>query len=164
MTGHGMAKITIYVPDDLKAKMDAAEDLNPNWSAVAQVAFSLECERIANRRRSKGKMNEVVERLRASKENYENAEKVAGHAAGREWAAKRAEYAELEQIAAIELGYEQEWGYEIAKVLTGDDDPSINACQEAWKFICDSERPTEDFAEAFAEGATEVFEEVNAAL
>jgi hypothetical protein len=63
-----MAKVTIYVPDELKAAMDKVEVHNPNWSGLAQEAFRRECERLAGLKKERGKMEAAVERLRQSKQ------------------------------------------------------------------------------------------------
>ncbi len=158
-----MPKITIYVPDDLKAKMDAAEKYEPNWSALAQEAFQLECGRITNRKRSKGKMDQVIERLRKSKENVANTDKVSGHAAGRDWAMKRAQYDELARVAALEMsGYpEHGWAWPVLLVIAGDEDAARNEYEEFWKNEAGNDEPSDDFVLAFAQGAEEVFNEVD---
>jgi hypothetical protein len=59
-----MAKLNLYVPDDLKARMDAVSD-NVNWSEVARPAFQAA---VANYEHRKGRnMTTAIERLRASK-------------------------------------------------------------------------------------------------
>jgi hypothetical protein len=159
-----MPKITIYVPDDLKAAMDAVESQQPNWSAFAQEAFRLECRRLANRKGSKGKMDTVVERLRASKQKFENEENAKGHAAGRAWAMQGAEYDELERLNALdEVGFDQTWSYEICKVVYGEE-VAAQGCAEFWSKWGNRGEPSEDFAAAFAEGACEVFNEVQEKL
>ena len=157
-----MPKVTIYVPDDLKAEMDAVEDQEPNWSALAQAAFRAEVSRLSNRKRSAGKMNAVIERLRASKHASEDADLVAGHAAGREWAMNRAEYDELRRVAAVEeppTGYE--WAWVVACAALGDSRPDSSECRAFWESVSgdDTEVP-EAYAQGVAEGAREVFEEV----
>ena len=40
-----MARVSIYVPDDMKSEMDALEE-KANWSNIAQQAFGLEINRL----------------------------------------------------------------------------------------------------------------------
>ena len=62
-----MPRITVYVPDDLKAHMDDASD-NLNWSAVAQLAFRGAIA-IHKLKKDPTDMTNVIERLRASKQS-----------------------------------------------------------------------------------------------
>ena len=59
-----MATMNIYLPDQLKTRMEASGD-NTNWSEVARVAFSYRVA--ANEHRKEPTMSSVVERLRASR-------------------------------------------------------------------------------------------------
>jgi hypothetical protein len=158
--GAWMAKMMIYVPDDLKAEMDAAKGQQPNWSALAQEAFRLECGRLANRKRSKGKMDAVIERLRKSKEKFSNDEKISGHAAGRAWAQQEASYEELERLAKWEpADYVDDRAWEALVAIAGDADLARDYI-DFWKDQAGNETPSEDFVLAFVDGAEEVFNEV----
>jgi hypothetical protein len=158
-----MAKITIYVPDDLKAEMDAAEGQQPNWSSVAQEAFQLECRRIANRKKGLGKMSQVIERLRKSKYQFSNQEKIAGYAAGREWSMERASFAELERIASLELVSDDlpfdTAPYLVLKYITGAKPEKVDL-EEFWERWANRKDPSEDFVLAFVDGARNVYDEV----
>ena len=60
-----MARITLYIPDDLKPRMDAVGDAI-NWSEVARPTILLA---LATHEHRKGQnMDTAIERLRASKE------------------------------------------------------------------------------------------------
>lgn len=158
-----MPKITIYVPDDLKAAMDAAEAQEPNWSALAQEAFRLECARLETRKRSKGKMNAVVERLRISKEKFSNDEKVNGHAAGRRWAMQSAAYDELERIAQWDpapMNTNDDVAWDALVAIAGDTDRAKLDYRDFWENQAGNETPSDAFVWAFVEGAEEVFNEV----
>src|SRR5271169_5834626 len=98
-----MPRVTIYVPDDLKVRMDVAGEA-VNWSAVAQRAF---LEAILNQavRKEQRDMNSVVERLRASKQRFESMDREHGHHRGRQWAEQTADYMELKRIANVEPSY-----------------------------------------------------------
>ena len=52
-----MPRIQIYIPDKVKAEMDAVEQHRPNWSEVAQRAFIVEAarlERLYGAKKAKG--------------------------------------------------------------------------------------------------------------
>ena len=105
-----MARVSIYVPDELKARMDQAGDAI-NWSEIARPAFQAALAAYEHR---KGQtMSTAVERLRASKQEYEQEESTSGEDAGRAWAKDDAEYGELVAISKIDLGAwaeEAAWG------------------------------------------------------
>ena len=96
-----MARMSIYVPDDMKKRMVAIGDEKVNWSNVAQVAFR---QAIANVTFPKEPtMEDVIERLKASKENSEQQDIVSGRNRGRAWASKGAEYFELKLVADLDV-------------------------------------------------------------
>lgn len=161
-----MPKMTIYVPDDLKSRMDAAEaqEPKPNWSALAQEAFGLECARADNRRKGAGKMNAMIERLRKSKERASNEEQVRGHAAGRAWAQGMAEFDELRRLKA---GYGEGTGVvddffpkHVLEVIRDDGNESWDEVNHWWSAHADEEGASTMFAVGFVEGALEAFGEV----
>lgn len=57
-----MARVTVYVPDELKARMVAAGDL-VNWSAEAQRAFEVVTSRVEEDRRRRTFRREMALRL-----------------------------------------------------------------------------------------------------
>ena len=59
-----MAKMTIYVPDDLKRRMDEFDGVN--WSPLAYHAFESEVDRTHQSRGELKTMDDVITRLRAS--------------------------------------------------------------------------------------------------
>lgn len=91
-----MPRMSIYVADELKERMDEREGIN--WSSVAQRAFELE---IRSTSQGGENMDEVVERLRASKEKREQQERPVWVNMGRKWAMHKAEYDQLERVADI---------------------------------------------------------------
>src|SRR5690349_21581725 len=96
-----MPKVNLYVSDDLKARMDDAGEA-VNWSAVAQRAFR---EAIATHHIRKGGSgtDQVVERLRASKERYEDRQLAYGKRVGAKWAKTEAEYYEIIAVAEFNI-------------------------------------------------------------
>lgn len=91
-----MARMNIYVPDPLKAKIDEIKSVN--WSAVAQAAFEREVNHLLKMKELTG-MEAVAERLRQSK--FELIDKRIDEAreAGRKWASEEATYIELSDLA-----------------------------------------------------------------
>jgi hypothetical protein len=90
-----MARIALYVPDELKTRMDAVED-QINWSDIARPAFTAAVAAFEHR---KGKnMSTAIERLRASKLQADQQDKSFGNAAGRTWAENQAEYRVLREL------------------------------------------------------------------
>jgi hypothetical protein len=94
-----MARIAIYVPDQLKARMDACDD-KVNWSSVAQPAFERALAMEEAKMMDLGDRQQAIARLKASRDDYAAEEMADGEAAGREWALKRADYSELVRLRA----------------------------------------------------------------
>lgn|SRR5262245_37087507 len=109
-----MARMTVYIPDDLKTRMDKTKE-EVNWSQLACAAFERKLGDIASRKASKN-MDDVIERLRASKQSsgYGGRFK-AGFEVGQDWARETAEAKELENLerfreeAAKRTKYEKSW-------------------------------------------------------
>lgn len=163
-----MPKMTIYVADDLKAAMDKVEDQKPNWSGIAQIAFQAEAERLSTRKRGAGKMDAVIERLRASKQRVESEERTAGYESGRKWAMEDAEFAELKRLSEsrhvtilgggiwIVIG-RQIFDFQGGGSLTKEAREEIEVFWEEWAQIG---APSDDFVKAFVEGALSVYDDV----
>ncbi len=94
-----MPKMSIYVPDEMKARIDEAGD-RANWSGIAQRAFGVELNHLESVKEI-GSMTDVIERLRASKEKNAEASINDGRKAGRNWAMRWAEYDALKRVAAL---------------------------------------------------------------
>jgi hypothetical protein len=90
-----MARISIYVPDDLKARMDAIGEA-ANWSDIVRPAIFASVTSLENRK--DGNMSTVVERLRASRDKAIREVTGDAEAKGREWAQNTAEYEELKRV------------------------------------------------------------------
>jgi hypothetical protein len=152
-------KITIYVPDDLKAAMDRVEALEPNWSGLAQSAFRIEIERLQHQKRSKGKMDAVIERLRASKQKRESKDRVDGYKAGQKWAMEAAEADFLERVSrwtVPETPQVELWRY-LSGVLAGNDDWMDDDAADFWERWAGKRAPSDEFIEEFAAGASAVW-------
>jgi hypothetical protein len=90
-------RTTISIPQDLKRRMDAVEG-QVNWSAVAAFAFEEKLAEITSRRKEKS-LDNVIQRLRASRLRSDNSNYLAGEEAGRRWAEREAEAEQLKNLA-----------------------------------------------------------------
>jgi hypothetical protein len=92
-----VAKINLYVPDELKVRMDAVGDVN--WSDVARPAFYSALATLEHRRNPD--MNSAIERLRASKAESLKRDELGGRTDGRAWAERDADYDELRRLSEL---------------------------------------------------------------
>lgn len=152
-----MARITIYVPDDLKSQMDAAGD-DLNWSAITQRAFR-EAIATQNLKRNPTDMNNVIERLRASKQRVEEGSLASGRECGVTWAKTEAEYDELKRVADLSSANQDMSLNGLQRTI----DPEDTLAREDWEGFWTRNgdgSPNDAFAEGFCMGAQEVFDEV----
>ncbi len=94
-----MARINISVPDGLRERMSALDE-RVNWSEVAQTAFERE---IIRHNFEVENMEQVIERLRVSKSEYETTEYERGRKDGHDWACRHATYADLKAVCDLDL-------------------------------------------------------------
>jgi hypothetical protein len=153
-----MPRVTLYVPDDLKTRMDDAGEAI-NWSAVAQRAFR-EAVLTQAMRKEPHDMTNVVERLRASREKVEAKEFETGKDRGAMWAKHRAEYDQLLRV----VEYDGEWSEEEDgdhAVLESLIDPENELDPREWGDNWGQQRnPSDAFVRGFVEGANEVYVEI----
>jgi hypothetical protein len=160
-----MPRVTLYVPDDLKTRMDDAGEAI-NWSAVAQRAFR-EAVLTQAMRKEPHDMTNVVERLRASKAKVEARDLEYGKDEGATWAREGAEYDELERIAKFRDAHDADANIEVLRQLI---DPDGEADPDYWRIVFGEDiyrqveqlgqEPTGAFCQGFVEGAYGVFNEV----
>lgn len=159
-----MPRMNIYVPDELKARMDEAGQ-SANWSAVAQRAFEVELNQLESIKEVSS-MPEVIDRLRASKEKYEHDAVAEARPNGITWARNNAAFNELRQIARInEDMLDGGTGYVCARhvyVATRGEDP-FDDDELGCYFLLDEEcirNVPREYILGFIKGATAVWEEV----
>lgn len=148
-----MARISVSVPDEMKAEMDSL-GYRVNWSGVAQAAFDLEIQRC--RWPKEPDMSDVIERLKASKTEFEAREQAEGQQDGRKWAMDKADYEELQTVAGMELWRFQSPFWSAFDRLLGLDDRADSFWTD-W----DPKKPSDPYVQAFVEGAGEVWSEVS---
>jgi hypothetical protein len=156
-----MARINISVPDELKARMDAEDE---NWSEVARTVFERRLLEIATRKETMT-MNDVVQRLRASKMQDLKAAKQLG----RTWAMQTASFSELKALAHFEFTGEPMAPYRWLDLMfmaakQWDDDQQGRPDDEVDTWWCEEvegpSSPSDDTLEGFIEGAKEVWVQV----
>jgi hypothetical protein len=159
-----MPRVSIYVSDALKERMDA-ESKPVNWSQVAAAAFDAKLIELGSRREI-GSMTEVIERMRASKAELENAEVRAGQAAGVRWAKSHATWGQLRDLVrrTSEDGFWDDARGERSLSLdvydTIDRSASARDAEEFWTTWADDENPSVDWLGAFCDGASEVHDAI----
>lgn len=171
-----MAKMTIYVPDDLKGRMDQAEGVN--WSPLACRAFEGKLAEIITQRGVRD-MKDVATRLRTSKQKSEDMYVKRGRLDGQDWAKNSAEAEELERLAAYDAAFASQsirsfesvpnasaYGEDehFVFVIRPDDDGERRAARDFWEELLsdDAEVFTGQpaYIQAFADAALEVWNEV----
>jgi hypothetical protein len=171
------ARMNITVPRTLKKEMDA--QINVNWSAVASQAFQDKLIELKSQMEVTN-MDEVVERLRASKQRAESEQYQRGLTEGRDWAKGGAEFDELQNLSAWRQSMnEHDWS-----IVMHDSDGFgaawFNLVNTIWPERADDRSAVDDFRESimgdtmtpctaeftrgFADGAIEVFEQVKRQL
>jgi hypothetical protein len=137
--------MNISIPDDLRKRMDKAnktEDVN--WSQVAAGAFEMKLAEIASRKVERT-MDDVVQRLKASKLESSSKDEKEGKEAGFEWAKKHAEWPELVRLNKL-------WG-------DGNFDAIFNASNDSTSFFLETADP-ERMAECGGRDESDWTEEV----
>ena len=167
-----MARISLYVPDDLSKRMEAARD-EVNWSEVARPALTAAVAAYEHR---KGRnMTTAIERLRTSKERADQQDKLEGNAHGRAWAEHSAEYRMLRDLSLRRSNRLAGDPFEIlhAALDPADERPSPEEFDELIRFPTGKDKPDDEYVVrpslrsdeylfAFIEGAVEFFKEVRA--
>jgi hypothetical protein len=160
-----MARMNIYVSEDLKERMDKAEEKS-NWSQVASRAFEVELGEIAKRKKVKD-MNSVVQRLKTSKVEYENVSFKDGYECGRKWAEESAEYSELKHAYEIDVDDsifsdpeddDDGRAFVVGHMITREGEK----VWDFWEGVFGEWQPAKDFEfyKGFLAGASEVYEKV----
>ena len=166
-----MARISVYVSDELKQRMDALGE-RTNWSSIAKQAFEAEINRIASRK-DVNAMTDAIERLKASKQEVTNRAMKSGENLGAEWVKSHAQYDELKRFDA----FVQSGG--VAGNLKDDVYPGLSAAHLVYEAVTGDSHPdnedlasflcieqdaveeiTPDFVKAFVKGAEETWAEL----
>lgn len=130
-----MARVSIYVPDEMRADMDALGD-RVNWSAVAQEAFAA---RLGRAKQMESRMVDVIERLRESKLKDERYARERGRLVGRKYAERVATYRELEALAAFRPALSN--GFTYTPLIL-----QVYGCIDLANGVTDADHPNSDSA------------------
>jgi hypothetical protein len=155
-----MARVNIYVPADLKARMDTVRR-STNWSEVVRPAI---LSAVASDEQRKGAnmktpdLNAVVERLRASKEKHLLEMAKSGRERGRLWACEKAEFDELRRVVDVAGGND----HDALEGLKSAIDPqhTLNRTEFAELIGVGERDMSNEYAVTFVEGAAEVLDQV----
>lgn len=153
-----MARVNIYVTDELKARMDAVGD-TVNWSEVVRPAIQAA---VADREHRRTRtMDSAIERLRHSKQKYHWGETEDGYKAGWMWAENEAEYDDLVRISNIKpppVTYPGWYWETLQRTLNRYSASEI--CKVVFGILEPPENISDKYVAAFIEGARKFFEEV----
>lgn len=176
-----MARMTVYIPDDLKTRMDKTRE-EINWSQLACAAFERKLGDIANRK-ARNSMDEVIERLRASKQSSGFGRFKVGFEAGQDWAREVAEVGELENLERLRDSandrskYEKSWAglfdvsidhdydslpAELFYHIRATNDEEYEEMEEFWQTLAgdDWEDLPASWYRGFCEGALDIWKQV----
>lgn len=92
-------RMSIYMPDGLKKRMNSVRE-SVNWSAVACAAFERKLGEIAGRKKEKA-MEDVIQRLKASKLENDSELYQQGREDGIEWAKHKATAGQLRRLSSL---------------------------------------------------------------
>jgi hypothetical protein len=157
-----MARISLYIPDELRARMDAAGS-EINWSDVARPALTAA---IATFEHRKGQsMSTAIERLRASRQLSHQRDKDRGNRHGCVWAEKKAEYRALRDLVYRRSSHPAEEPLHALKCVM--DPVYYHPPEEEFEhFAADDvdpevlEHESDEYWQAFIDGAVSFFQEV----
>jgi hypothetical protein len=156
-----MARKTLYVPNDLKARMDAVGD-TINWSEVVRPAIT---SALTFHEHRKGKtMATAIERLRASKQEADASDEVEGREHGRTWAEENAEYRDLQRLAR---DWDEDNDLDPLETLIKAIDPHDELSRSdsfIHLFGDENFKASDEYYLAFIKGAVQFFGEVRAKL
>lgn len=172
----GSFRTTISIPQDLKRRMDKAGP-DVNWSAIAATAFEAKLAEIAAKKVKKN-MDDVIQRLRASKTSSENELYQEGFEVGQQWAKEDAEAIELKRLQNLRDHLAMAWegcfdpasqqtynaSQWVVFAIRPETDKDRHAAEEFWGDVLVDEFPKaeeDQFVRGFAEGALEVWAEVS---
>jgi hypothetical protein len=171
--GRRSLRTSVSVSPELRARMDAVQE-PVNWSAIACQAFEHKLAEITKRKGAKD-MKDVINRLRASKEQFKGDQHQAGHDAGESWAKNEAEAGDLIQLDNFRGRAGTDWdacfwdmpndAYSTAEKfffsVWPEHDGERSEANEFWERQgFEKDHPVGDYVRGFAEGALSVWDDV----
>jgi hypothetical protein len=149
-----MARISVYVTDELKARMDGLGD-RVNWSEAAQAAFEREIAS-ASMPDDPG-LDQVIERLRKSKANSSQANLAQARERGRDWAKKHASYNQLRTAVRLHLIEQGHYASQFDRVTFEEDSGEPGGY---FYSTYGEPQPPDEYVEAFLKGVKDVWAQV----
>ncbi len=162
-------RVSIYVPADLKRRMDKTKE-DVNWSTLACAAFEMKLGEIATKKEKKN-MDDVIQRLRAAKLEEGTEAYTEGVTAGRSWASDEASPSQLNRLSRFLDGIDFEsWvdgnnsAFSIGQLFafeilgTGED---RNLAASFWQ---DNVIDDRDYLRGFAAGAMDIWQQVKSRI
>jgi hypothetical protein len=151
-----VARVNVSVPDEMKERMDAADRVN--WSEAARTAF--EREIAAASMPEDPDVDQVIERLRKSKEDSWQANLKLAREQGREWARKLASYNQLKTVTRLKLTEQGEFASQFDRLTFEEDSGEYGGYFTSRYASYQEPMPPDDFVEEFVEGVKDVWSEV----
>ena len=150
-----MPKISVYIPDELKARMDKHENIN--WSAIAQRAFEKEIRLNDMTLPDDDRLKRAISRLRESKEEYQAQNAVRGTAHGIEWAVDKASFEDLSMVTSIDPT-DSRHNLAVAVCSATNDGGFWN--ENKPDHLNYNEYPDDEYVTCFIEGACSIWNEI----
>jgi hypothetical protein len=160
-----MAKITIYLPDQLEEQVRAA---GIPLSPICQRALEQEVKKVEMSKTATRGLKSVVRRLQSSKQDSNGPDYSLGKKAGVEWAREKASYRDLADLAEYALNHnwsrlEVRVGSEMADAISDlGDDLLPDDHDESKGRVIEVER--NEALAGFVDGACQVWTEVRPLL
>lgn len=143
-----MAKVTLYVPDELAAE---AKDADLPQSAVYQDALRAELDRRKAQQQDASEIDRAVARLRGTRDEEAQQRSENGREDGGRWAREGATLSELKALNTYNIIPESTVDY--VRLLDGE-------YLDANALFDDNDDDDQPYWEGFQRGATEVFDVV----
>lgn len=153
-----MARVSIYVSDEMKARMSEAGDAL-NWSDIARPAF--EAALAAYSHRKDKSVQTAIERLRASKAQHVQEQTSDAKQNGRAWAADDAEFAQLKRVADIDADALELLGDAWSSIRNATDpEGDLTVAELCNELFGDEDNRDDEWLIAWIKGAQEFYAEV----
>ncbi len=160
-----MARTNFYIKDEVRERMREASHVN--WSRVASAAIEAKLAELNREKEIAMTDQQVVDRIRASKNMQEDTDQKEGFDAGVQWAKLAAEWRHFERLSKINSAdspddYPGDWLWE---TVIGPDEGSRPRRDDVEALFGEGiADPSHSFVEGFIEGALTVFENVKEQL
>lgn len=150
----------VSLTKELRKRMDSVKG-QVNWSEVARNAFE---SKLAEIERTKGTNvdQELIDRLRKSKEEAENEDYQTGWNDGQVWAKDYADFRDLQRVERFCESNDNDYSWVHIYYVISDVDNRVDAREplEFWEQHTGIMEPSDGMVKGFIEGALEVWQKV----